>query len=167
MSTKKALIPILVFVILNGACGYIVLPEGILEPESVAGEWTAVATNVTTSSGGDLHVDLTIQNTTGDWSVMQAVEGRPAVLEASGETADCETVYVGSGGHRLAPGFQMRGYTGGTKAEPEIQLLYVECAGADAGSGAVLSIDYVYYTGRYNYYDPENNEGEAQRSIAI
>ena len=64
----------------------------------------------------------------------------------------------GTGGHRLAPGFQMQGYIGGTKAEQETQLLYVECPGAEASPGSKLSIDYSYVTGQYNYYEPDNNK---------
>ena len=84
---------------------------------------------------------------------MQAVAGHPAVLTASdGKTTNCDTVFVSTGGNSLAPGFQMRGYTGGTKAEPKIQLLYVECKGAVAAPGSKLSIEYSYITGPYNYY---------------
>jgi hypothetical protein len=82
------------------------------------------------------------------------------VLKAGDKTTDCDTVFVSSGGHRLAPGFQMRGFIGGIKAEPMTQLIYVECAGAEAASGAKLSIDYVYFAGQYNYYEPEANKAD-------
>jgi len=161
MSTQKnILIPALVCAMLfSGACAYIVLPEGI-EPAAPAESkgWTAIVTNVGTSDSGDLHVDLTIRNDTADWSAMQAVEGKPTVLRSGGQTTDCNTVFVGTGGHRLAPSFQMRGYTAGTKAEPETQLLYVECSGAEAAPGSTLSIDYTYVTGQFNYYEQDANK---------
>jgi hypothetical protein len=154
MSYKKNLIPILISALLLYACAYIVTPAVEVTPTSTAAQgWTAVVTNVGTSGAGDLHIDITIRNETGDWSVMQAVAGRPAVFTAGGgQTTSCDTVFVGTGGNSLAPGFQMRGYTGGTKAEPKTQLLYVECKGAAATPGSKLSVDYSYVTGRYNYY---------------
>ncbi len=113
----------------------------------------AMVTEVGTSSAGDLHIEIAIRNETGDWSVMQAVAGHPAALTTSGgKTMNCDTVFVGTGGTSLAPGFQMRGYTGGTKAEPKTQLLYVECKRAVATPGSKLSVDYSYVTGPYNYY---------------
>jgi len=112
------------------ACVYIVLPEGSEAPEVVEGAefkvWNAVVTNVGKSDAGDLHIDITIRNDTGDWSTMHAVADKPAVLTTSdGKTANCDTVFVGTGGHRLAPGFQMRGYTAGKEGELETQLIYV------------------------------------------
>ena len=65
---------------------------------------------------------------------MVAAEGAPAVLHAGGEDQPCETVFVGTGGHRVAPGFQLRGYIAGTKAEPSVQMIYIECAGGCTGS---------------------------------
>ena len=167
MSTKRALIPLLVCALLTFACGYIVLPEDVGGPSAGSEGWSAVATNVSTSDGGDLRIDLTIRNNTGDWSAMQAAEGKPAVLEAGGQTTNCDTVSVSSGGHRLAPGFQMRGFIGGTKAEPVTQLIYVECAGAEAAPESTLSIDYVYFTGQYNYYEPEANKGDGTLEIDL
>jgi len=85
--------------------------------------------------------------------LMQATEGKPAVLKTSdGKSTDCDTVFVSSGGNRLAPGFQMRGYTGGTKAAPKTQLLYVECKGATVSPGSKLTISYGYVTGPFYYY---------------
>jgi hypothetical protein len=142
-----------------------VLPEGLETPEveegSEARTWNAVVTNVGKSDTGDLHVDITIRNDTGDWSTMRAVADRPAVLTASdGKTTDCDTVFVGTGGHRLAPGFQMRGYTGGKKAKLETQLLYAECKDAVAAPGSRLSIEYVSFGGILDDYDPEANRTE-------
>jgi hypothetical protein len=166
MSTKKALIPVLVCTLFTFACGYIVLPEGVDVGLGTSQGWSAVATNVE-SDAGVLHIDVTIRNDTGDWSAMQAVENKPAVLSADGGTTNCDTVFVSSGGHRLAPGFQMQGFIGGTKTEPEAQLLYVECEGAEAASGAILSIDYVYFTGQYNYYEPEANKGDGTLEVNL
>ena len=39
-----------------------------------------------TSEAGDLHIDLTILNETGEWSAMQAVPAKPAVLKAGDGT---------------------------------------------------------------------------------
>ena len=153
MSYKKNLIPILISSILLYACAYIVTPvPDVSQISSTSKGWTAVVTNVGKSDAGDLHIDITIKNETGDWSVMQAVAGHPAVLTTGGKNINCDIVYVSTGGNRLAPGFQMRGYTGGTKAEPKPQLLYVECKGASAAPGSNLSIDYSFATGPYNYY---------------
>jgi len=156
VSIKKALIPLLLCALLLGACAYIVLPEEEEGSTSTASKgWSAVVTNIGKSDAGDLHIDLTLRNETADWSAMQAAEDKPALLTASdGKTINCETVFVGTGGHRLAPGFQMRGYTAGTKAEPQTQLIYVECKGADAAPGSKLSLDYSYVTGEYYYYVP-------------
>jgi hypothetical protein len=88
---------------------------------------------------------------------MKAADGKPAILTTSdGKSSNCDTVFVSTGGHSLAPGFQMRGYTGGTKAEPKTQLLYVECKGAATAPGAKLSVEYSYVTGDYNYYVAAN-----------
>jgi hypothetical protein len=162
MIVKKVLVPaLLAYTLFIYACAYIVLPEG-LEASDAAGKgsngWSAVVTNVGKSEAGDLHVDITIRNETGDWSAMRAVEGKPAVLTSGGKTTNCDTVYVSTGGHRLAPGFQMRGYITGTKTEPVTQLIYVECAGAEATSDSKLSISYTYVTGQYNYYEQDKNE---------
>jgi hypothetical protein len=162
MTVKKVLVPaLLAYTLFIYACAYIVLPEG-LEASDAAGKgsngWSAVVTNVGKSEAGDLHVDITIRNETGDWSAMRAVEGKPAVLTSGGKTTNCDTVYVSTGGHRLAPGFQMRGYITGIKTEPVTQLIYVECAGTEATPGSKLSIPYTYVTGQYNYYEQDKNK---------
>ena len=140
---------------LLAGCGYIVTPEDEASgPPALQGAWTAVATKVE-ASGGALHVDITITNGTGVWSAMQATVGQPAVLTTSdGKTTSCATVFVGTGGTYLAPGFQVRGYTGGTKAAPVTQLLYVECAGAAPAAGSKLTVPYGFVTGEFNYYTP-------------
>ena len=160
MNIKKALIPVLACVLLLAACDYIVLPEDVDISASAASKgWSAVATNIGKSDAGDLHIDLTIRNETADWSAMQAAANKPAVLTAGdGKTTNCDTVFVSTGGHRLAAGFQMRGFIAGTKAEPKTQLIYVECKDAEAAPGSKLSMDYSYVTGEYNYYYPEANK---------
>ncbi len=141
------------------ACAYIVLPADLDSPVTTTSKgWSAVVTNITKSDTGNLHIDLTLRNETGDWSAMKTEEGKPAALISGGKSTPCETVFVSTGGHRLAPGFQMRGYTGGTKSEPKIQLLYVECQAAQANPGDKLSIGYSYVTGQYNYYEQDKNK---------
>ncbi len=169
MRLRKALLPVLACALLLCACDYIVLPEDL--DTLTSGEskgWSAVVTNVSTSAAGDLHVDLTIRNETLDWSAMQAAADKPAVLRAGdGKTINCDTVFISTGGHRLAPGFWMRGYTAGTKAEPTIQPLYVECEGGGAAPGSTLSIDYSYVTGEYNYYYPDTNRVDSRLEVSL
>ena len=167
MNVRKTLVPaLLAYALFTFACVYIVLPEGLETPvpeeEGAAPKvWNAVVTGVGKSDAGDLHIDLAIRNDTGDWSTMHAVEEKPAVLTASdGKTTNCDTVFVGTGGHRFAPGFQMRGYTVGTMEEPETQLIYVECKGVEAGAGANLSVEYVSYGGILDDYAPDANKME-------
>jgi len=125
-------------------------------PTSTASKgWNGVATKIEKTDAGDLHIEITIRNDTQDWSAMQAVEEIPATLTTSdGTKSNCDTLYIGTGGHRIAPGFQIRGYTGGTKKEPLTQLLYVECKGIAISAGATLSIDYTYITGPYDLHIP-------------
>ena len=168
MRITKALIPILACALLLGACDYIVLPEEEENPLSKASKgWIAVVTNVGQSDAGNLRIDITIRNETADWSAMKAATDKPVVLTASGKTANCDTVFVSTGGHRLAPGFQMRGYIGGAKAEPKIQMIYVECKGAQAAPGSKLSLDYTYVTGQYNYYEPEANKTNGKMELNL
>ena len=158
--------PLLAPLLLSVACAYIVLPEGLEAQSSAESKgWRAIPTNVGTTEAGDLHVDLTLLNETGAWSAMQAEAGAPAVLHSAGEDRECETVFVGTGGHRLAPGFQLRGYVSGTKAEPEIQMIYVECPEAAPAAGSTITIDYSYVTGDYNYY--EQDKGRVDTSVQI
>ncbi len=160
---NKVPIPILAFVLvilvggfLLNAGGYVVVPAVDVTPTPTGAKgWTAIVTNVGRNDAGDLHIDLTIRNDTEAWSAMQADEGKPAILKTSdGKSTNCDTVFVGTGGTSLAPGFQMRGYTGGTKKDPKLQLLYVECKGAAASSGSKLSIGYSYVTGDYDLHIP-------------
>jgi hypothetical protein len=157
MGTSRVLIPIVSCALLSLACAYIVVPADLLAtPTSVLSRgWSGVVTNIATSDAGDLHIDLAIRNDTQDWSAMQAVQGKPAALATvDGKRTNCDTVLVGTGGTSLAPGFQMQGYTGGSKTQPQLQLLYVECKGAVASPGSKLSIYYSYVTGAYDLHVP-------------
>lgn len=167
MSMRKALIPFLIIInLLVSACVYIVLPEGLDAAQSNDSKgWSAVVTGVSQTEAGDLRIDLTIRNQTNDWSMMKAEDGKPAELNSGGNTTECDASFVGTGGHRLAPGFQTRGYTGGTKSEPKTQLIYVECPGAQAAEGAKLTINYISYSGELDYYHQE--EGSATGTIEL
>ncbi len=149
-------------------CEYVVVPpdEGGGAPTSSKG-WSGIATAVGPSDDGGLRVELTIRNETGDWSAMEADASKPATLTADGKSTSCSTVVVGTGGHRLAPGLQMRGFVAGTKAEPTTELIHVECPGADATPGSKLGIDYRYVTGEYNYYDPDANEASGRLEVDL
>lgn len=165
--TKKALIPFLVCALLSLACSYIVLPDKPTTPKAVKSKgWTALATNIGKNEAGDLHIDITIRNETNDWSAMQASQ-EASLKTADGKTSSCDTVFIGSGGHRLAPGFQMRGYTIGTKKEPKTQLIYVECKGAQASTGSTLSVDYSYVTGMLNYFEQDANKASGTLVINL
>lgn len=163
-------IPILVCALFLYACAYIVVPELEDGGSSIVSKgWTAVATNIGKSDSGDLRIFITIRNETGDWSTMQSVNGKPAVLTTGdGKTTNCDTIFVGTGNHRLAPGFQMRGYMTGKKAEPEIQLIYVECKGIEEITpGSKLSMDISYVTGELNYFEQEANQVNQKLEINL
>ncbi len=156
MKTRATLFVVIASAFLVGACDYIVTPADESSPTpATAGVWSAAATAVSQTAGGDLHVDLAIRNETGSWSAMQVASSGAVVLTTGdGKTTTCGTAFIGTGGTSLAPGFQMRGYTGGTKAKPTTQLLYVECQGAAPAAGSRLAVDYSYVTGEFNYYSP-------------
>jgi len=166
MNVRRMLILVLLIsTFFTFACVYVVLPEGLEVADLVEGSefkvWNAVVTNVGKSEAGDLHIDITIRNDTGDWSTMRAVDNKPALLTTGGgKTANCDTVFVGTGGHRLAPGVQMRGYTDLKDGKPETQLLYVECKGASAEAGSKLALGYVSFSGDLYDYEPEANKAE-------
>ena len=157
MSRGRAALAVLVGAMLAGACEYVVVPPDDGAAAEVTSEgWTGIATAIGTTDAGDLRIDLAIENRTGDWSAMAAAEAPARLAGGDGSTASCDVVMVGTGGHRLAPGFRMRGFTGGTKTEPVIEPIRVECAdAAPPPAGSKLAIDYTYVTGEYNYYDPE------------
>jgi hypothetical protein len=155
----------LVFAI--SACEYVVVPPEEGGPAGATSKgWTAVATSVAPAEDGDLRVELTILNETGAWSAMTAT-GAATLTKADGSTSACPTIFVGTGGHRLAPGMRMRGYVGGSKSEPTTELIRVECDVADAGAGATLAIDYSYVTGEYNYYDPDAGQASARLEVNL
>jgi len=167
MRNKLAYIPLLAGMFLVFACEYIVLPE-MEDTGASYGEnkgWNALATNIGKSDAGDLRIDLALHNDTGQWSAMQAAG--TATLTSDGKKTNCATVFVSSGGHRLAPGFRMRGYIGGKKSEQKVQMIYVECAGAEAAPGSTLSLDYTYVTGDYNYYEQEKNKGSGTMTVDL
>lgn len=173
MNCKKIRILLLLFcAFFSFSCRYIVVPDDIVIPnkngENASSVWVALATNISTSSGGDLHIEITIRNNTGDWSKMQSIKDTPAILTtADGKDANCDTVTIGTGGHRLAPGFQMRGYTAEIDGKPQTQPLYVECKGVTSYSGAKLIIPYVSYSGILDDYDPEANKTEGEMEVTL
>ena len=138
------------------ACGYIVTPDDLSSPTPAvaAGSWVGQATAVAPSSSGGTHVDLALTNDTGAWSALDASKGLVQLVGSDGSKTDCDTVVVGTGGTSLAPGFRIRGYTGGTEAAPETRLLSVECPGAAPAAGQHLSIGFEYTLGDFNYYKP-------------
>ena len=170
MKVRKIIIPVLlVYMIFLNACIYIVLPEGLETGKTTGSDsvgWNAVATNIETN-GGNLHIDLTLQNWTGDWSTMYTIEDKPVTINTGNTSAECDTVFVNTGGHRVAAGFQLRGYTAGTKQEPAIQLIYVECTDAEIESGSTLSIPYSYVTGQYNYYEQDKNKVDDKMEVNL
>jgi hypothetical protein len=147
-------------------CEYVVVPPESSDAIAASGKgWSAVPTAVGTGPSGDLQVTLTIRNDTGLWSAMNGAG--QAVLTTPGGSSDCATVRVGTGGHRVAPGLQIRGYQAGTTQAPETELVRVECAGATADAGAALKLDYTYQTGDYNYYDPDASSTTATLEIPL
>jgi hypothetical protein len=138
-------------------CDYIVIPEqqATAPPAEAQGVWTAVATNVEETSDG-LQVDLAIRNDTAAWSAMEIPEGRSVTLvDASGSSHPCSTAVVETGGTSIPPGFIMRGFTGGTRADPQVELLRVVCEGVAPAAGAKLRVPYSFTTGEFNFYRPD------------
>lgn len=168
--TKSLILALLLYLVTTSACIYVVLPEGV-DIENLSGSggeakgWAALVTEVSKPDKGGLRINLAIRNDTGDWSAMRAADGKPAILTTSdGKTTQCATVFVGTGGHRLAPGFQMRGYTNN---DLTTQPLHVECEGASATQGAKLSIEYVSFNGILDDYDPEANKAEGKLELKL
>jgi hypothetical protein len=155
MIVRKALVAAMVMGLAVTGCGYIVTPEDVSGPTQATSDkgWSAVVTNVSETSAGALHVDLALRNDTGDWSAVD-LSTVARVKTSDGKSTTCATVFVGTGGTNLAPGFLMAGYTAGTKAAPVKQLMYVECAGVAKAAGMKLAVDYAYETGPFNYYVP-------------
>lgn len=168
MTRFRVLVGLIACVVLSAACEYVVVPVDD-NPGARAGSagWSAVATGVETAADGATRIDLAIQNDTGDWSAMEAAGGSAVLTGGDGTTIDCDPASVGSGGHRLAPGFRMRGFIGGTKAKPETELIGVECAGGEVTPGSKLAIDYSYVTGEYNYYDPDASRANGRLEVNL
>jgi hypothetical protein len=170
MRSRKIKISVLVIVfMLISACKYVVVPEGWnpkLAEKTIG--WTAVPTKVEQNARGDLHIDLTIQNQTGGWSTMKLADGKlPVLTTKDGKNHGCETEFVGTGGHRLAPGFQMSAYTGGPKMKPVVQPIYVECKGIQDSAGAKLAIDYIANNGSLNYYKQEEGQSTGTMNVDL
>ena len=165
--TQKIFIIFLVLAFVSLGCKYIVIPDDLYTETASTEGWGAQVTNISQTEAGDLRIDLTIQNNTGEWSSMQSIPGQPAVLKSGGDTIECENVFFTTGGHRFAPGLQMRGYTIGTKAEPETQLIYVECKGAQAEPGATISIGYEYFMGDLDYYHQDSNKATGTIELSL
>lgn len=164
-ATKKwlaaALVLAMVMIAASGCRGFR-RPMGLPTPtpgpgdmESVGKGWSMFPLAVTKTAAGDLHVDLAVRNDTGDWSSMAAT-GEPGELMAKdGKKSPCETVQVGTSGHYVPPGFQLKGYTvrGNT-----IQTLFVECKGVEPAAGQQLNVPYSFVPGEYDYYAQEKNK---------
>lgn len=154
------------------SCVYIEIPDDIVFPDkkNASGKhaWSAIVTNIQNSDTGKLHIDLSIRNETNEWSKLVAVPGKPAVIKTGdGKSSNCSTVFVSTGGHRLAPGFQMRGYTTGKKDNPEIQLLFVECEGISTTEGTSLTINYESYSGDLDDYSPDANKTTGVLDVSL
>jgi hypothetical protein len=81
------LILLLTLAMLSLGCKYIVVPEDLIAKATFSEGWNAVVTDISQTQGGDLHLDITIQNTTGAWSSMNAVVGKPATLTSGSKTS--------------------------------------------------------------------------------
>ena len=148
-----------VLAIASAGCNYVVPPIEIGSPTPVIADngWAGIVGNVT-ESGGALHVDLSIVNNTTRWSAMDVSASTAKITDSGGASHDCAKVFVGtavfvnSGGSYIPPGFVMKAYTGGIESKPEMQPLYVECAGVAKAPGQRLAISYEYIAGDFNYY---------------
>lgn len=154
------------------ACAYIVVPEDIVIPEkegeTTGKEWSAVATKVSNAASGAMQVEITIINNTNDWSKLEALPDTPALLAAEdGKSTACDVVNVSTGGHRLAPGFQTRGFVTSVDGNLQTQLLGVECGSATLTPGSKITIKYASYSGILDDYAPEGNKSEGILEIDL
>ena len=167
-ATKKwlavALVLAMVMIAATGCRGFR-RPMGLPTPTPGAGEsssvgkgWSMFPIAVTKTAAGDLHVDLAVRNDTGDWSSMAATGEAAELMAKDGKKTPCDTVKLGTGGHYLPPGFQIRGYSlrGG-----ETQTLFVECKGAEPAAGQQLNVPYAFIPGEYDYYAQDKNRTPA------
>jgi hypothetical protein len=159
MIPRRIAAAVMVLGLAAAGCDYIVPPIDFntATPPPVDNGWAGMVTDVADASGS-LHVGLSIVNNTGDWSAMNVSSTKAKVTDSSGQSHDCGSVFVGTAvfvndsGTYVPPGFVMKGYTGGSLAKPETQLLGVECAGVSKSSADKLAISYSYITGPFNYY---------------
>jgi hypothetical protein len=158
MSLRKTLTAVILLGLAAAGCDYIVPPIDTSTATPTGGHgWEGIVTHVGDVNGA-LHVDISIANHTSDWSAMDVAASKAQVADASGKKTTCGTVFVGTsvfvnnGGWYIPTGFVMKGYTGGSVDKPQTQLLYVECAGVTAAPGQVLTVNYTFITGPFNYY---------------
>ncbi len=160
MSVRKALAAVVLLGLAVAGCDYIVPPIPDPATATPRGDvsWSAFVLGVS-DNAGSLHVDLALENDTGDFSGVDTLQSK-AKVTAGGKTTDCGTVFFGTApfvndaGLEIPAGFIIKGYTAGTKAEPKVQPLFVECAGVAKGAGLKLSIDYTFITGDFYYFVP-------------
>lgn len=168
MKSKISLIAVLIVVMLASiGCKYIVVPDDLIEEKVASEGWGAQVTEVQNAGDGTMKLFITLQNYTGAWSFMKAVEGKPAVLNNGGEKLECDATMVSTGGYRLAPGLQMRGYTVGPKKEPLTQLIYVQCDAVELDDKATLTIDYEYFNGPLDYYHQDANKSAGSLELDL
>jgi hypothetical protein len=168
---KLRILAILICAMITFSCVYIVVPDDIDMSGGKGSDslgWSALVTSADTLENGTLHVEVTIRNDTGDWSKMEALTDKPAVLETEeGDTINCDTIIISTGGHRLAPGFQMRGYSMMNADQVSTQLLYVECNGVDGKVGSELTVNYESFQGDLDDYAPDGNKQEGELKIEL
>jgi hypothetical protein len=136
------------------------------------GGWSLIPLDITESSAGSgethVRVEFAARNDSDDWSAMRPAdaEERPtSLVTEGGKSYTCETVQVGSGGHYLPPGFQIRGYL---NRKGELQAIFVECTVPEGSlSGARLSIPYIAAVGEYDYYEKGDNIRDGQITVEI
>lgn len=161
------LIIISLLVLISFGCKYVYVPEDLIAKRQESTGWAAIITNISTTENNSLHIDITLRNLTADWSTMQVDPGNAVTLVSGGKSYACEEVNLSTGGHRLAPGFQMRGYTTGTLSDPQVQLNYVECEVANVEPGAQLLIDYEYFNGPLDYYHQDSNKFTGKFELSL
>ncbi len=168
---KLRILAILICAMITFSCVYIVVPDDIDMSGGKGSDslgWSALVTSADTLENGTLHVEVTIRNDTGDWSKLEALPDKPAVLETEeGDKINCDTVIISTGGHRLAPGFQMRGYSMMNADQVSTQLLYVECNGVDGKVGSELTVNYESFQGDLDDYAPDGNKQEGELKIEL
>ena len=153
------------------SCVYIVVPDDIDMSGGKGSKflgWSALVTSANTLEDGTLHVEVTIRNDTGEWSKLETLTEKPIVLETEeGDTINCDSFVISTGGHRLAPGFQMRGYSTMEDDQVSTQLLYVDCKGVDEKVGSELTVNYISFQGDLDDYAPDANKEEGVLKIDL